>query len=242
MTGADQPHIVHVEHVFNRVGEGVVVSLPIVVTDSRMLLRVLLDGLGSDNRAPIEWNLWGRHDPFSAWQEILFNGAKGWRLRVQLRALVAKRWRWRKAVRAREFGLVSGSAGRAYIPIERMWMAQFPDMPGPMQFEWLRDWGDRKGFGLFNDGLIAIDISRVRGIDIGDEMLIRSLVATLLASPLFWSHAGIGDGRFDVRVRGHVSDLLDDRNELHMKWRPRRRRLQIADVFCTSAAKPEATA
>lgn len=223
--------VVRVEHVVNLFGKGAAVSLPIVVSDSAPLLRMLLGELGTDNDSPLEWDLGGRHRPFASWEYARFNRAAGWRLRQHLHALVGARWRWRQAVRTREFGTVSGSAGRVDIPIQRLWMAHFPTLPGPAIREFLRPWSDQKEFALWNDGLVAIDISQVLGIAVGhDDPAAADIVARLLAVPDVWDRIRNREGRFYIRVRADLAGLLDDRRALQVQWRLRRDRVHVADV------------
>lgn len=89
-------------------------------------------------------------------------------------------------------------------------MARFPTPLGPADEGYFRSWGGGKEFGLWNDGLIAMDISRVRGIAADHaNRAAANIVVRLLATPDVWGHIQYREGAFDVRIRADLAELLD---------------------------------
>ncbi|MDE1894796.1 MAG: hypothetical protein KGH90_10770 [Xanthomonadaceae bacterium] len=203
-------------------------SLPIVISDDPGLLARLHDGLGMDDFSPMEWRFSVLCDPLQPQVIGYFNRAAGWRLRESLRASIGRHWHWLPPTRMRRLDTVSGHAGRARIPVARLWQAWDDGLPEPASVESLarlqsaRGWHERLGFG--NDGMVTIDASRIRGIDQAQRQIeLPRIVERLVSDPGIWDQVGRCEGLFDIRVRGHLTDLLDGGIPFDVRWKLKRK-------------------
>jgi hypothetical protein len=226
------PSVVHVEHLLISVGDGgALTSLPIVVSDDAKLLASLHDGLGMDDFAPMEWWFSVRCDPVQPQVMGCFNRAAGHRLHESLRTSMGNQWRWLPPVRTRWFKTVSGHAGRVKIPVGRLWQAWDDGLPEPASVESLArlqgEWGRHERLGFCNDGMVTIDVSRIRGVDpVRRRDVFALAVERLLYVPDIWDRIGKYEGHFAIRVGGRLDQLRDENVPFNVKWKLKRRRAQ----------------
>ncbi len=229
------PSRVRVEHLLINWGDGgAMSSLPLVVSDDPKLLVLMHNGLGFDDFSPMEWWFSMIFDPVKPVEASVtgyFNRAAGHRLAESLRALTGKQWRWKSPARTRHFFTASGHAGRVQFPVARLWQSQDGALPKSEPFELFescarpsptRQWHRRLGF--HNDGMVTIDLSRVRGIDPAKyQEVIPQIVERLLRDQAIWGQVGKYEGLFEIRVRGHLTDLLDGGTSPDVRWKLRRK-------------------
>ena len=225
--------IIHVEHFIHVwTGCGSLSNFPIVISDDARALAVLLDGLGFDNYAPMEWWFSFLCDPIELRLEASFNRPAGWRLREALRHTIGKQWRWLPPRRSRHPTTLGGTAGRVRIPSTRLWCASIGQrrdrLPKPATVEMLRrmrqSWGSDEVMGFHNDGLATIDVASVRGIfQARRQETFPRIIDRLMGDASVWSGLGKSEGRFKIHVSGDLNELLDRRGRLEVTWALKRR-------------------
>lgn len=221
---ADHTLQIRAEFLLRIWSKGALSALPIIICDSKPLLDALLLGLGGDVYSPMVWETCGQLDPLAAHIEAFFSSAAGWRLRRYVSDRIGKRWRWRHPCRTETFGRNVGSAGRVDIPLERLWMARGDGLPEALKGRYLTPFGDTCTFFLDNDGMIAIDVSRVQvSAEVDFAALTHVLVERLLRHPGIWGVMGNGEGKFHLYVSGDVSDLMDSVRTLKVSWKKKKK-------------------
>lgn len=216
---ADHSRLLRVEHLLICYeGKGAVASIPIVLSDSAELIDAMLAHIGCCEEEAADWGFLMQRQPMRATIWLKFNSVSGWRLREALYARAGDRWRWHAPEPAKDFGYVAGSAGSVDIPIDRCWLADSESPPKPADSNCLPKWGDKRGFGLINDGLLVVDASRMR-IETGQsaQQAAGLLVERLLASPelatSIWNRH-----RMRVEISGRLEDWLDPSRALAIEF------------------------
>lgn len=181
------------------------------------LLGVILHEVGFDEEWAMSWGMSGRLDSLGADLPLFFNGVAGKRLRRCVFDSIGTRWRWRHARRSH----LEGNAGWADIPVNRLWMSLCSNAVEPIKPECLEGFTVDQTFGLGNDGLIAIDVSDVSGMDTDPAHVAiagRALVERVMLHPDLWSVLRLSECDFTIRLSGALNELIGPDRQLGIIW------------------------